>query len=170
VVVKLKKITRSSSTSFTEDKVSVTKIRNNYFIAHLTNADLSMMNDFESFKDDLNIVQNNFVTLGKPLVKGNSNIIIRDTALLAPQGHKSLQSIGSLYGKEFEKVSLSKEQIENMDLLLETDKDKFNSYAIKDAVIPLIHGNYMEDFNFKLNEIGIPVTLSSLGSTYVKEK
>lgn len=204
VVVKVKKTTRSSSTSFTEDKVSVTKIHNNYFIAHLTNADLSILNDFETLKEDLNIVNGSFVTLGKPLVKpivigkpkvkqivtgkpkvivepigepkgepkviGATYVIIRDTKLLAPAGHKTLASIGSLYGQGYEKISLTKEQIENMDLLLKEDKHLFDTYAIKDAIIPLIHGNYMEDFNFKLNEIGIPVTLSSLGSTYVKEK
>jgi len=166
--LEVKKMTRSFMSSFTDDKVSVTKIRNSYLIAHLTNADLSMMKDFELFKEELNIVNKSFVTLGKPLVIGNTNIIIRDTMLLAPQGNRSLESIGNLYGQEYRKINLSKEQKENMDLLLKTDKTLFDAYALKDAIITLIHSNYMEDFNFKLNEVGIPITLSSLGSKYVK--
>jgi len=155
-----------------------------------------MLKDFEDFKEGLNIVNNSYVTLGKPLEIANTNVIIRDSMLLAPQGRKSLESVGSLYGKFFEKVNLTKDLTEvekerltkdltkdqkenlnlseylkgNMDLLLRENKDLFDSYAIKDAIIPLIHASYMEDFNFKLNAIGIPITLSSLGSTYVKYK
>ena len=40
---------------------------NNYFCAHLTNADLSILDDFNEFKGDLSIVNKSFVTLGKPL-------------------------------------------------------------------------------------------------------
>lgn len=69
----------------------------------------------------------------------------------------------------FNKISLSKDQIENMDLLLKTDKTLFDNYALKDAVIPLIHSNYMEDFSFNQKELGIPITLSSLGTKYVKK-
>jgi len=156
--------------SFTTDKVSVTKIRNNYFIAHLTNADLSILNDFESFKDNLDIVNKSFVTLGKPMVLRNTNVLIRDTMLLAPMGYKSLKAIGSLHGQNSEKIELTNEQKQNMDLLLKNDKSLFDDYAIKDAIIPLIHANYMEDFNFyENNEIGVPITLSSLGSNYIKE-
>lgn len=191
----LKKMTRSSLRGVgSDDKLSVTKIRNNYFIAHLTNADLSIMNDFDTLKEELDIVNKCFVTLGKPLVIGNTNVIIRDTMLLAPQGCRSLEKIGGLYGEDFKKVDIAKdlkEEVkekftkdltkeqkekvdlnqyikENMDLLLKEDKELFDRYAIKDAIIPLIHACYMEDFNFKLEGLGIPLTLSSLGSTYVK--
>jgi hypothetical protein len=190
-----KKTTRSSLRGVgSDDKLSVTKIRNNYFIAHLTNADLSILNDFDTLKEELDIVNKSFVTLGKPIVIGNTNVIIRDTMLLAPQGCRSLESIGGLYGEDFKKVDivkelsdiqkeqftegLTKEQKEklnlnqyikeNMDLLLKINKEKFEEYAIKDAIIPLIHASYMEDFNFKYQGLGIPLTLSSLGSTYVK--
>jgi hypothetical protein len=228
-------MTRSSLRGVgSDDKLSVTKIRNNYFIAHLTNADLSIMNDFDTLKEELDIVNKCFVTLGKPIViggsntvvkeasngkegketidkseetlskakakakakvvVGGSNVIIRDTMLLAPQGCRSLEKIGGLYGEDFKKVDiakdlkeelkekftkdLTKEQKEkvdlnqyikeNMDLLLKVDKELFDSYAIKDAIIPLIHASYMEDFNFKYQGLGIPLTLSSLGATYVK--
>jgi hypothetical protein len=192
-----KKMTRSSLRGLgSDDKLSVTKIRNNYFIAHLTNADLSIMNDFDTLKEELNIVNKCFVTLGKPIVVGNTNVFIRDTMLLAPQGCRSLEKIGSLYGEDFKKVDiakdlkeeqkekltkdLTKDQLEkinlnqyikeNMDMLLKIDKELFDSYAIKDAIIPLIHASYMEDFNFKYQGLGIPLTLSSLGAAYVKYK
>jgi len=193
----LKKMTRSSLRGVgSDDKLSVTKIRNNYFIGHLTNADLSILNDMDTLKEELNIVNKCFVTLGKPIVIGNTNVFIRDTMLLAPQGCRSLEKIGSLYGEDFKKVDiakdlkeeqkekltkdLTKEQLEkidlnqyiksNMDLLLKIDKELFDSYAVKDAIIPLIHASYMEDFNFKYQGLGIPLTLSSLGATYVKYK
>jgi hypothetical protein len=155
--------------SFTGDKVSVTRTRNNYYIAHLTTADLSMLKDFEAIKDKLDIVNKCIVTLGKPIVYENNNIIIRDTTLLAPAGKKSLEAIGSLYGPAFRKVSLTKTQKGNMDILLKEDKALFEVYAINDAIITLIHSIHMEDFNFKLHEVGIPITLSSLGIKYVKD-
>src|SRR6185312_11473187 len=139
-----------------------------------------MLKDFEDFKEGLNIVNNSYVTLGKPLEIENTNVIIRDSMLLAPQGHKSLESVGSLYGEEFKKVDITKDLTEdekerltkdltkdqkgNMDLLLRENKDLFDRYAIQDAIIPLIHASYMEDFNFKLNAVGIPITLSSLAT------
>jgi len=151
------------------------------------------MSDFDSLKEELTIVNKSFVTLGKPIVIGNTNVIIRDTMLLAPQGNRSLKSIGALY--DFKKVDIAKELSEEqkekftknltkeqkekinldqyikqeyMDLLLKENKEKFEEYAIKDAIIPLIHASYMEDFNFKYHGLGIPLTLSSLGATYVK--
>lgn len=207
--IKISKMSRTLLRGLSEgDKVSITKIRNNYFIAHYTPADLSMLNDFDDFVEKLSIVNDTYVTLGKPIViggtkikeeksvvkelsktgevneseninvkerkskservVGGSNVILRDSWLLAPQGHKSLESLGKLYN--YEKISLSKEQIENMDLLLKEDKELFDRYAIRDAIIALIHGNYMEDHNFKLQGLGIPLTLSSLGTIYVKYK
>ena len=220
----VKRMSRVKMTSFTDDKVSVTKIRNNYLIAHWTTADLPMFNDFEELKKVLvNIVNNSFVTLGKPVLISNTNVFIRDSMLLAPQGHKSLESVGSLYGGDFKKVDiaknltedqkdeltkdLTKEQKENVatamngtkkvvselqwqtiessiadlldnkekaevkkEFLLKVNKEKFDEYAINDAIIPLIHACYMEDFNFNLKTLGIPLTLSSLSKTYIKHK
>lgn len=161
-----KRLSRTFTKSFTNEPVSVSRIRNAYFVAHLTNADLAMFTDFEELKLDLDIVNKSFVTLGKPLTIENTNVFIRDTMLLTPALSKSLESIGQLYG--FEKLKLSKEEITNMDILLATDKEKFTDYACRDAIIPLIHANFMEYFNYQLGETGIPITLSSLGQHYVK--
>lgn len=164
----LKKMSRQYMTNFTSDKISVTKYKTNYFIGHLTNADLSMLSDFDSFKDNLDIVNKSFITLGKSFQYHNSNIQIRDTMLLAPSGSKSLSAISRLYGEAFHKIQLTKDEISNMDQLLKDNKDKFQEYALRDAEITLIHALWTEHFNFSIKSIGIPITLSSLGSKFVK--
>lgn len=141
--------------------------RCNYFVAHLTNADLCMFSDFDVLKEKLSIVQKSFATLGRPLLIDNTDVHIRDTMLLAPAGKRSLGSIGSIHG--INKLELSKDEISNMAGLLRKDKKKFTEYAVRDAYITLVHANYMEDFMFKLNNVGIPLTLSSLGGKYVKD-
>jgi hypothetical protein len=54
-----------------------------------------------------------------------------------------------------------------MDVLLKNNRDLFINYAITDAIITLIHVNKMVDFYFGLNEVGVPITLSSLSKKYV---
>jgi hypothetical protein len=165
-----KYLERQYMTGFSVDRISVTKIKNFYLVSHLTNADLSMLKDFDSIKEYLNIVNKSFITLGKPIHFNGYNLVIRDTMLLTPANHRSLEKLGSLYGSDFNKISISLKDKENMDEFLKKNPNKFIEYALKDAEIPLIHANFMEDFNFKIHELGIPVTLSSLSSKYVKFK
>jgi hypothetical protein len=160
-----KSLTRTFIKISTTPKVSVTKIKNNYMIAHLTAADLSMFSDFDKFKNQLDIVNKCFITLGKPMNYANSRVIIRDTFLLAPAEKRSLASIGSIY--KIDKIELPKELKDKMDILLEQDKRLFIDYALRDAEITLIHANSMEDFNFGLNNIGIPVTIPSLTKKFI---
>lgn len=141
--------------------------RCNYFVAHLTNADLCMFSDFEELKEKLNIVQKCYATLGRPLLIDNTDVHIRDTMLLAPAGKRQLSSIGAIHG--INKLELSRGEITNMAGLLRENKSKFTDYAVRDAYITLVHANYMEDFMFKLKNVGVPLTLSSLGGKYVKE-
>jgi len=164
----LKRLSRTNHASFTDDRVSVTKVRNNYLIGHYTAADLSILRDFEEMKENFDIVNKSFVTLSKPICVDNVNVYIRDTMLLAPPGKASLGAIGSLYGDDFNKVDLTNDQIENMDVLLKENKKLFDDYAIKDALIALVHGTYMEDFNFKIGGLGVPITLSGLSSKTLK--
>jgi hypothetical protein len=154
--------------SFTGDMASVTKVKNIYLIAHLTNADLSMLKDFDEFKEQLDIVNSSFVTLGKPLLINNNRVFIRDTMLLSPAGNRSLDSIGKLYN--IHKIDTGKYDKSKMSEFLEQNRKLFIEYAIRDAVITLVHACFMEDFNLGLNKMGIPLTLSSLGTTYVKYK
>jgi hypothetical protein len=71
----------------------MTTIRNNYVTGHLTNADLSLLDDFEEIKPNLDLVNYSFITLRKPMLINGTNVHIRDTMLLAPNQPKSLASM-----------------------------------------------------------------------------
>lgn len=60
---------RSRKTVIFNNEVSIplTLVKNTYIIAHYNVADLSMLSDFEELKTKLSIVNNSFVSLGKPL-------------------------------------------------------------------------------------------------------
>jgi hypothetical protein len=162
-----KKYSRTRMQSFTNQLTSVTVVKNNHFIGHFTSSDLSVLKDFESLKEDLDIVNNSYVTISKPLLIDNTNVIIRDTMLLAPGSKKGLSNIGSLYDSKLNKKDIG-EYIKNMKKFLEIDYDSFKKYAIQDALITLIHASYMEQFNFENGTIGIPLSLSSLSNSFVK--
>jgi hypothetical protein len=162
------KYKRSNQQSFTSEKVSITYYKNNYILAHLTNADLSMLSDFDEIKNELNIVNKSFVTLTKPIILDGVRVFIRDTMLLAPGSKKSLESIGSLY-EGIEKIEIPNGYKNNMVKLLKDDPVLFTKYALRDSLIALVHGCYMEYFNNSLGGVGIPLTLSSLSSKYIKK-
>jgi hypothetical protein len=166
---KSKKFSRTNKQSFSKDKIVVTKIKTNYLIGHLTAADLSILKDFEDFKKEFDIVNGSFVTLKKPLLIDNVNLILRDTMLLAPGGSKSLASIGSLYGEGFNKIDIG-DKIKDMEEFLKRDYESFKAYAMQDALICLTHALFMEEFHFRLGVVGIPLSLASLSSSYIKNK
>ena len=166
---KEKRYNRTKMLSFTKEKVSVTFVKNNYFIGHLTNADLSILKDFDSLKESLDIVNNSFVTLSKPLLIDGVNVTIRDTMLLVPGSKKSLSSIGSLYGPDFNKIDIG-DNIKNMQDFLLKDYELFKKYALQDSIITLVHACFMEEFNFKIGFLGIPLSLSSLSNKFVMNK
>jgi hypothetical protein len=66
-----------------------------------------------------------------------------------------------------EKVDLKESEIKDMKSLLEKDPSKFKEYAINDAKIVLIHGCFMDDFNFSVGGVGTPITISSLSSKWL---
>lgn len=149
------------------ERVSITLSKIYYVIGHLTQADLSQLSDFESIKDELSIVNNSFVTLGKGLKVGDKKVQVRDTMLLAPGGSKGLAKIGSMY-PGFSKLQIKKEDLENMQGYLLRDKEGFVEYALRDAVITVVHSMWMEEFNFIIGGSGVPISLSSIGRRYVK--
>lgn len=161
-----KKYIRTNMQSFTKEKASITFVKNNYIIGHLISADLSVLDDFETLKEELDIVSNCFVTISKPLLIDNTNVIVRDTMLLAPSGKKSLSVIGSLYGSKLFKLDIG-DRITNMKKYLKDDYEGFKKYAIQDSMIALIHGSFMESFNFENGVIGIPLTLSAISKNYL---
>jgi hypothetical protein len=120
------------------EKVTVSFVRTYYFIGHLTPADLSQLSDFDAVKDELSIVNGSFVTLGKAIKYKDINVHVRDTMLLAPGGSKGLVVIGGMY-PNFPKLSISREDLEDMHGYLSRDRARFVEYALRDAVITLVH-------------------------------
>lgn len=161
-----RKFVRSYNQSISKERINITKKINNYFIGHLTSADLSMMNDFDEIKDKLDIVNKSFVTLNRSLLIDGVNVSIRDTMLLAPGGKKSLDSIGRMYN--LPKIEIPMYYKDKMDRLLKDNPVLFKDYAMQDAVIALIHGGFMEVFSNQIGGVGIPLTLSGLSSNYIK--
>jgi hypothetical protein len=151
------------------DKVCITVTRLYFVIGHLTPADLSQLSDFDEIKEELSIVNGSFVTLGKALKYRDRKVHVRDTMLLAPGGSKGLAVIGGLYPK-YKKLEISTDDLENMQGLLDRDPGLFVSYALRDAVITLIHASWMEEFNFGIGGVGVPISLSSIGRRFVKSK
>lgn len=151
------------------ERVIISLVRNNYLCAHYTAADLSMLSDFNELKSELAIINKSFVTLGKPLKYESSNIYIRDTILLAHAGKSSLDALGSLYTEEgdFSKRVISQDDIEKISKFIDRDRKGFEDYAVQDAVITLKHAISMEQFNFGIQQLGVPTTLASLGQNYV---
>jgi hypothetical protein len=143
-----------------------------YLTAHYNAADLSMLSDFEDFKQYFTIVNKSFVVINKPIPfkqtieteEGNFiknwNLKISDTLLLSPPGFTQLKNIGTIYN--FNKLELTKDEITNMDLLLINDRNKFKDYAVRDSIITLLHYNAMIDYNFTLESSTPPTTLSQI--------
>jgi len=156
--------------SFSGDYISLSKMRNVYLAAHLTNADLSLLSDFKKYVKFMSIVQKSFVTLEKPIKFKRCNLHVRDTMLLAPSGNKSLSSIGKLYGDDFGKVKISNYEISHMDEFLRKDPVRFKEYAMMDVMIVLKHICKMEDYYFGLNRIGVPITSSSISKALISKK
>lgn len=150
-------------------RLSITVNRILTICMHESAADLSMLKDFESFKESLDIVGRSFVTLGKPLILEwcKSKVHFRDTVLLAPGGSKSLSGVGNIYGDEFKKIDIGSYRGGKMCRLLKDNKDLFEKYAIQDSLITLKHASTMEEFNLTVNKIGVPITLSGIGKAYV---
>lgn len=145
-------------------------VKNHYLCAHYNSADLSLLSDFDEFKNDLNIVNKSFVTLGKALRIYNTSLYIRDTILLSPVGMGSLDKLSTLYDGDFSKLKVSQEDLGQMRTFLERDKAAFEAYAIRDALIVLKHATAMEVFNMGIKQLGVPLTLSSIGRNYVFEE
>lgn len=57
-----------------------------------------------------------------------------------------------------------------MSAFLERDKEPFEAFALKDSIINLKHALSMEKFNMSVKKIGIPLTLSSVGRSFVSDE
>jgi hypothetical protein len=159
-----------TSVFYKDVKLSLSVVNNTYIVGHYNAADLPMLSDFdEKLKNKLSIVNKSFVSLGRALKIDNTNVYFRDTILLAPTGNASLKALGKLYEGvgDFSKREITKEDINNMSGFLKRDPVAFKEYAIQDAIITLKHALSMEQFNMSVKQLGVPLTLSSIGRNYV---
>ena len=148
--------------------ISLTISKNVFVLAHYNAADFSILSDFNELKKKLSVVNKSFVSLGKPLKFEESFVYFRDTMLLAPAGMNSFKELSKLYSKDgLVKREISIDDIKNMRGFLEIDPERFRDYALHDALITLKHAIEMEVFNMKMFQIGIPLTLSSIGRKFV---
>lgn len=167
-----KKPTSRISYRFGKSKLSITTNRILFICMHESPADLSILKDFEVFKEQLDIVGRSFVTRGRPLNFDycKSKVHIRDTTLIAPGGAKSLAGIGNIYGDDFKKIDIGDYRNGRMSILLKDDKELFEKYAIRDSIITLKHATTMEEFNLTVGKIGVPLTISGIGKNYVLQE
>lgn len=163
------KYTRTRNQSFTEEVVSVTKIKNNYIIGHFINSDLSVLEDFDVIKEHLDVVNNCLITLKKPMLIEGVNVYVRDTLLLAPGNNKSLAAIGELYGSGFRKITIYKSWYSKMDIFLKEHPKELREYAMRDALVTLVHASHMDYIRFKLGGT-MPITLATLSRLYITQK
>ena len=170
---KHKPLRRTTITIQSGEKFSFSIVKNLFLCAHYNSADLCFLSDFSTHKGSLSIINKSFVTLGKPLKFSSTNVYIRDTILLAPAGKSSLSELGKLYTEDtgdFEKIAISSEDLVKMGEFLKRDPQGFENYAIQDAIITLKHAVSMEKFNFGIKQIGVPVTLASMGRNFVLDE
>lgn len=102
-----------------------------------------------------------------PLQILGANVYIRDTMLLSVPKYQSLAKIGELYGKAFAKIELPKGVISKMRALRSENPKLFEEYALRDSLISLVHGCFMDDLYFQLGKIGVPLTLSQISTAHV---
>jgi len=54
-------------------------------------------------------------------------------------GSKRLAQFGNLYGEEFHKITIGSDKINDMQSFLRFDREEIVKYALRDALISLIH-------------------------------
>lgn len=119
----------------------------------------------------MSIFNGSFVILGKALKYCGRNIHITVTMLLAPGTSRSwsLCAIGRLH-VEYWRI---KEDLEDMQIIKKGSRKIYwvcppPPLLVGDVLISLNHASWMEVFNFNIGVVGIPFSLSTLASNYVK--
>lgn len=115
------------------------------FICHFCAAEWSMMRDRKETARHLEFLYKTVITfhpivLSFKLDDGSDcklTFEVGDTMLLLPPSHRSLDKASSLLDDMFRKKDLTQFEKENMDLLLKSDKQRFEEYALHDADITL---------------------------------
>jgi len=143
-----------------------------YLLCHYNAADLSMLEDWMgetgvSYKN-VDIIHKSFVSLNRSMKVLGCQIFIRDTILLCSAAARSLDKVATPH--KLKKIDVSLDYKQDMRKLIKDNYNLFKDYAMQDSLITLIHGMFMNDFNFKLGVISLPVTLGSIANTYIKNK
>ena len=154
-----------------DSALSISVRRMLYIMMHYSPAELSMLSDIESFKEELDIIQGSFVTRGRPITKEGvkSSVHIRDTILLSPIGISKLADLGDIYGEGYKKVDIGGYR-GDMKRMLDERPLLFAIYGMTDSYITLKHGNSMEEFYFSLGKLGVPLTSTGLSKSYVLQE
>lgn len=114
-------------------------------ICHTCSAEWAMMRDRKETSKYLEFLYKTVITF-KPinidfkLSDGSPCKVtfeVGDTLLLLPPSHRKLDKAISLLGDKHRKKELTQFEIENMRILLETDRERFKEYGINDADITL---------------------------------
>jgi len=84
----------------------------------------------------------------------------------------SLKSIGMLYPSlPLEKIEILQTELSDMSKFFEDDPERFSLYAVQDSKIVLWHALEVQDSHFLFSgKYSIPVTLSSLASSYLEKE
>ena len=145
------------------------------FICHFCSAEWSMMRDRKETSKYLEFLYKTVITF-KPLELSFTlddgspckiTFEVGDTMLLLPPSHRSLDKATSLLDDKFRKKDLTQFEKENMDLLLKTNKERFEEYAIHDADITLRLFIKLQYTLNKLNDSKI-MRFTTIGSATVE--
>lgn len=148
-----------------------------YLVGHFTRADVPAFSDFQNLTQMMSSVRNTFLSIDGyiavdiPCADGNTvplKVLLRDTMLLTPAASKGLKALGELVGQP--KITLhpdpAKDQFykENMDVLLADNPERFERYALNDAVICVRYADrVIEQSKDLLGKVKLPATLTSIG-------
>lgn len=137
--------------------------------AHFSIAEVSVLKDRDELMRKLDYCKKTFSTFFDHLkvsyhdCNRNSHdvtVVWRDSWLMAPTGHQSLEKIGKLLG--IPKIDIAPYKKEEMSRLLEGDRELFERYAITDAEIAARYMKRMTDFARALfGEAEPPATIGS---------
>ena len=140
--------------------------------AHFTRADLTTFADFGCFKRGIGAVRKSYATTERPLqlrlasnegpVRCSATVV--DTMMLSPAG-TSLEKLGKLLGVP--KIELPEGYSKDrMDLFLRDHPEKFEEYALTDAVIPAMW--VAQIYGLLLDRLGIKKKVITLGGAAVE--
>jgi hypothetical protein len=131
-----------------------------FLLCHFSIADLSILTDYEDFKQQFDILRKSLTSATKPFRVNNVTLYLRDTANLCDPRTK-LENLGDIY--ELPKLDLPKGSYSRIRKLSEENPDLFKEYGIRDSLIALVHGLELQRFSLTvIQKYQIPIAIASL--------